>query len=108
MNKNPFYAKSYPKYESIQEHTDKRIENIDKLKIIYKNNINYIDWEILKKACLYHDLGKMNTKFQNKLGANLKDDFPDIEEIPHNYLSVSLMPLEYFYKKYGEDKFKIL
>ena len=62
---NRFLAKSRPE-ESIQQHTNNLMENYYILKKLYPN-IKYLNWEILKLACLYHDLGKMNTKFQNKI-----------------------------------------
>lgn len=56
--------------------------------------LHYIDrniYELLCAACKYHDLGKANPKMQERLGhAELKFD-PD-QEIPHNVLSMYLMP----------------
>ncbi|WP_250160071.1 hypothetical protein [Caloranaerobacter azorensis] len=62
---NLFLAKTKDR-ESIVEHTRELLFQFDRLKSIYPN-IKYLDWEILRLACIYHDLGKMNTKFQNKL-----------------------------------------
>lgn len=59
MNRE-FLAKSNPR-ETIQEHTDKLLENLNTLQEIYPNL--FLNWDIfymLKLACLYHDLGKMN------------------------------------------------
>ncbi|WP_158072878.1 hypothetical protein [Clostridium haemolyticum] len=42
------------------------------MKSIYPDILN-LNWDILEKACLYHDLGKMNTKFQNKLIKKLNE-----------------------------------
>lgn len=104
---NYYIAKTKPK-ETIMEHTDKLIKQFEKLKKLYPN-INYVDWDMLKFACLYHDLGKMNTKFQLKLMSklemenDLKDNFPGVEEIPHGYLSPAFLPYEELKKKYNDD-----
>lgn len=56
--------------------------------------LHYIDrdiYELLCMACKYHDLGKANPRMQKRLEhAELKFD-PD-QEIPHNVLSMYLMP----------------
>ena len=110
---NYYIAKTKPK-ETIIGHTDKLIKQFQRLKKLYPN-IKYLDWDMLKLACLYHDLGKMNTKFQLKLMKklemenDLKDDFPDIEEIPHGYLSPAFLPFEKLMDKYHDvDKIRIL
>lgn len=110
---NYYIAKTKPK-ETIIGHTDKLVKQFEKLKRLYPN-IEYIDWDMLKLACLYHDLGKMNTKFQLKLmnklemESDLVDDFKDIEEIPHGYLSPAFLPYEKLMDKYHDvDKIRIL
>ena len=61
---NRYLAKSDP-VETIQQHTDKLLENMNLIKSYYPNlNIN---WRLLEVASLYHDLGKMNLKFQSKI-----------------------------------------
>ena len=103
-----FLAKSHPK-ETIEEHTQKLLDEFEKLKKLYPN-INYLDWELLRLACLYHDLGKTNSKFQNKIKANIegikreKDD----TEIPHGYLSPAFIPLENLTNEYNKDDIKVL
>ena len=58
---NKYLAKSKP-LETIQEHTNNLIENYELLKKIYPNlNVN---WDMQYLVCIYHDLGKMNLKFQ--------------------------------------------
>ena len=59
-----FWAKSNPR-ETVQEHTDKLIENFNKFKAIYPN-LN-VDWDILYLACLYHDLGKIGKSSRTEL-----------------------------------------
>lgn len=109
---NYFLAKTSPK-ETIMEHTDKLIEEYERLKKLYPNLKN-LDWDILKIACLYHDLGKMNSKFQKKLmdklklKDDLKDDFPKESEIPHGYLSPAFLPFEELLEKYSLEDMRIL
>lgn len=98
--KNYFLAKSNP-MQTIVEHTEMLLKEYERLIKLFPN-IPGLDWELLKDACMYHDLGKVNTKFQNKIlkainssGGDyelLKDKFPYIEEIPHNILSSAFIP----------------
>ncbi|NMB09288.1 MAG: CRISPR-associated helicase Cas3', partial [Tissierellia bacterium] len=54
-------------------------------------------------ACLYHDLGKANQKFQEKIkGKKVKG------EIPHGLLSIGFLNIKELVKKYGREKVKIL
>lgn len=98
--------------ETIVDHTEKLVKNYAILKKCYPN-IKNLDWDILKLACVYHDMGKLNTKFQNKLMSKLnysalKDELEDINEIPHGYLSPSFLDLENIQEKYKIDGLKIL
>ena len=77
-----YWAKSNPP-ETIQEHTDNLLVNYSLLKETYPSlNMN---WDMLHLICLYHDLGKMNLKFQNKIISRKYDN----TEIPHGILSLS-------------------
>ncbi len=99
---NKYLAKSNPQ-ETIQEHTDNLIKNYEILKTIYPNL--EIDWDILYLACLYHDLGKMNLKFQQKIeyGKRFKD------EVPHGILSLAFLNTrELKNKGYNNEQIKIL
>lgn len=98
--------------ETIIEHTENLLKNYELLKEIYPN-IKNLPWEILELACIYHDLGKLNTKFQNKLMEKLgydllEDTLENINEIPHGYLSPAFLNLEKIKNTYGEDRLKIL
>ena len=84
---NNFLAKSNPK-ETIEAHTNKLLSNFKILKEIYPS-LN-ISWDILYKACLYHDLGKMNMKFQDKIEKRKKHN----DEIPHGILSLLFINFE--------------
>lgn len=108
---NRFLAKSRPE-ESIQQHTNNLMENYYILKNLYPN-IKYLNWEILKLACLYHDLGKMNTKFQNKimkiLGYKLlEDNLEHLDEIHHSFLSPAFLPKNKLGQKFNKTELKIL
>ena len=82
------YAKSNPE-ETIRQHTDNLIKQAELLKIL-----GYIPteevYQDLLVSCEYHDYGKMNDKFQQRLKSKKR---MSEDEIPHNVLSV------YFIKK---------
>lgn len=92
------YAKTNPK-ETIREHTNELLNRYDILKQNYQKQIEQcleedVDkdrfWYLLKLCCEYHDYGKANTPFQNKLRRKLGEPIikeGDIDELPHNYLS---------------------
>lgn len=116
--KNLFLAKSNPR-ETIIEHTENLLEQYKIIKNIYPN-IQNINWELLYLSCLYHDLGKMNTKFQNKIIKNINEreqgnfnslddkELKNIKEIPHGYLSSAFIPVDYLKKRFTEEETKIL
>ncbi|MFL0252058.1 CRISPR-associated helicase Cas3' [Clostridium neuense] len=95
------YAKSNP-VESIKEHTDELVEKYDDLSKAYgeiieqKVNMDKNDfWQLLNIAVLYHDVGKAYTQFQNKIRRAIGEkEIPerDSTDIPHNYLSPTLIP----------------
>lgn len=98
---NNYIGKTYPKEETIVEHTEKLIENYDVLKELYPKLD--LDWDILKLACLYHDLGKSNRKFQDKIrGKKVKG------EIPHGFLSTGFIDTKKLSKEFSREKVKIL
>lgn len=92
--------------ETIEKHTKTLLKELDRLKSIYPTIPN-LRWDLLEMTCVYHDVGKINTKFQNKLLRNLKkkeyflhDSLPKVKEVPHGYLSCAFIP----YKELLEDK----
>lgn len=71
--------------KSIIEHTDGLIDQLNLLL-----DLGYIDkriYELTKKACIYHDIGKINEEFQKRI-KNKKLKFDDHKEIAHNVLSL--------------------
>ncbi len=90
---NNYLAKSYPR-ETIAEHTDRLLESYDILRSLYP--FLRVNWELLRFACLYHDLGKINKKFQSKIeGIKVFDD-----EIAHNMLSLAFIDPKFLKEKY--------
>jgi CRISPR-associated endonuclease/helicase Cas3 len=92
-----FYAKSETK-ETIREHTNRLLDNLQLLKVTYGHKLIYFDermWELLRLAVEYHDVGKANTVFQNKIRRAIHENTFETNcdvDVPHNYLSVGLIP----------------
>ncbi|MFC5559121.1 CRISPR-associated helicase Cas3' [Ureibacillus thermophilus] len=104
-------AKDSSKAETIMEHTLQLLSEYERLKFLYPNILSETEWEILRDACYYHDIGKANTKFQNKirlLEERIEDELKDLEEVPHAYLSCAYMPIETLEKKYALEELKLL
>lgn len=95
-----YLAKSMPE-ETIEEHTNRLLDNLESFKNLYPN-IN-INWELLYLACLYHDLGKINKDFQDKIKGKKIEN-----EIPHAYLSSGLLPISDILDIHGKEGVKIL
>jgi CRISPR-associated endonuclease/helicase Cas3 len=84
---------------TIREHTDKLLENLEKLKDYYEKEIDELIpkglptelkerfWEILELACEYHDYGKIHCKFQEKIGNKNIKPIKGLPEVRHNLLS---------------------
>ncbi|WMJ79115.1 CRISPR-associated helicase Cas3' [Clostridium sp. MB40-C1] len=115
--KSPFLAKTKNR-ETIIEHTEELHKNFKILKEMYPI-IKNLDWDMLELACLYHDLGKMNTKFQNKLikrlnekdvSFNMKEleEVVEGEEIQHGYLSPAFLSKDKLKSRYNDDEMRIL
>jgi CRISPR-associated endonuclease/helicase Cas3 len=92
-----FYAKSETK-ETIREHTNRLLDNLELLKTSYGHKLIHFDermWELLRSAVEYHDVGKANTVFQNKIRRAIRENIFETDcdvDVPHNYLSVGLIP----------------
>lgn len=110
---NKYLAKT-ENQKTIHEHTADLLRQYEILKKQYPDILKEKEWELLKDAILYHDLGKINTKFQNKLYQKLgnsellEDIFPEDEEIPHNFLSPLFLDAIKLREKYDETQMKIL
>ena len=96
--KNGFLAKSTG--ETIIEHTENLIENFILLMEIYPNI--KVNKKLLLLACIYHDLGKINKKFQGKLFGKR-----DESEIPHGVLSTAFINSKNLIKNQNFDKYDL-
>lgn len=79
--------------ETIRQHTDRVFREYERFYHAYKNRIPLMterDWDLLKSIVLYHDVGKADSMFQKRLGAEVY--VPHQRKVPHNYLSVGLIP----------------
>ena len=99
--KNNFLAKSSG--ETILRHTENLFNNFMKIFMIYPK-LN-VEKKLLLLACIYHDLGKINQKFQSKLSGEKQSG-----EIPHGILSTSFINDDILieYHHFSEDEIKIL
>ena len=99
--KKKFLAKSDG--ESIVEHTEELIKNFERLFQMYPDI--KVNKKLLLLACIYHDLGKINSKFQGKLYGKKSD-----REIPHGILSTAFINDDTLLDKYSfeEEDIKIL
>lgn len=89
--------------KTIKEHT---LELIEVLELLLK--LNYIKrdkiYELVEKACIYHDLGKLNKEFQKRVsGKNIK--FNETKEVVHNILSLYFINSKSFENQ--EDYLKV-
>lgn len=109
---NQYLAKSNGK-KTIKEHTDDLLRQYNILKNMYPHLLDEKEWEILSLAIKYHDLGKINSKFQNKLYKAIKEDEELLEEyegqeVPHNFLSPFFINGKIYKEKYGKENAKAL
>lgn len=104
-----FYAKSTPAFphtETIQQHTEALLACYHQLKKSYQSKFPLMserDWQLLYWAVKYHDVGKYDAVFQNKILKAIKQPSIPIvvnHNVRHNYVSVLAIP----YKELGLDK----
>lgn len=113
---NQFLGKSYPKSITISEHTIDMLKLYSELKRRFPEILNLKEWNVLKLAIIHHDIGKINTTFQNKIYAKLKQyvSLPDVVngtyEIPHGWLSTCMIDYEKIRSEYGftQDGIRLL
>lgn len=89
--------------KTIKEHTNELLKNLDlllELGYIEKGKI----YDLVEKACIYHDLGKLNDEFQKRVkGKGIK--FKKDKEVVHNILSLYFINSSNFESK--EDYLKV-
>lgn len=89
-----YLAKSNP-VQTIQEHTDKLLKNLEILIKLYPNL--FINWDTLymvELACLYHDIGKINRFFQEAIRGKKV-----VQPLPHGFFSLCFLGGKSFYKE---------
>lgn len=102
-----YYAKS-DTAETIREHTNKLLENLEILRKKYGTKIIKVSnmeeerfWELIRIICLYHDAGKVFSGFQNEIRKRLKLELLDTrfnnDDIKHEQISPIFIPC----KKYN-------
>ena len=101
------------KEKTIKEHTQDLLFQYEILKSIYPNILEKQEWDLLKEAVIYHDIGKINSKFQNKIykALHYQEFLPEIDkrdEIPHNFLSPLFIDTQKYTEKYGFENTQIL
>lgn len=89
---------------TIKEHTDDLLDVLDLLFDLGYIKDNKI-YELVKKACIYHDIGKINDEFQFRVKKDKKKSFNDEKEISHNILSLYFIDESKFDSK--EDYLKV-
>lgn len=89
--------------KTIKEHTQSLLKSLDVLL-----ELGYIKqgkvYDLVEKACIYHDLGKLNDEFQKRVkGKNIK--FKENKEVSHNVLSLYFINSKQF--KNEEDYLQV-
>lgn len=87
--------------ETLIQHTNNLTKQFLLLKNTYPNIFNSQNWQLLLLACNYHDLGKINNRFQSKILVNKNHD---PLEIPHGLLSIAMIPIRQLEKQYGFNR----
>ncbi|WP_050179575.1 CRISPR-associated helicase/endonuclease Cas3 [Domibacillus robiginosus] len=91
------YAKSKP-VESIEVHTAELVSRYEDLRKLNEKKYPIMkekEWHLLLTAAQYHDLGKADPVFQNKIRSSLKEPklhTPLNKSVRHNYLSLLFVP----------------
>ena len=102
-----FFAKSNK--ETIQQHIFNILNQLHILEKLYSKRIKYLNNKLLYFCCLYHDLGKINSKFQVKIKNKLfKDYFKQYREIQHEYFSCSFIDKKTMKTIFSEEELKVL
>ena len=69
--------------ETLFDHTKSLLECLDEFKIHLTDD----EFELLRYCSIYHDIGKMNSFFQERVSSEIKLKFDPTKEIGHNLLS---------------------
>ena len=87
------------------------MDNLELLRRLYPDLP--VDWDMLRLMVEFHDLGKINPQFQNKLYEKLKLPLLQLEEpvgdeFPHGNLSVALLDLKTLRERYSREDLSII
>lgn len=88
MDLSNYLAKSNP-VKTLLEHTEEVLAELEILREFQYISSEHL-YHLTKKACQYHDYGKANREFQNRILHRNK--FNETKEIVHNVLSVYFIP----------------
>lgn len=117
--KYTFIAKSDP-IQTVQEHTEKLLNIFNKFEKMYKTKFKEEEKELrlIKIACKYHDIGKINSRFQNRIKNNIYDNYKndekfddlylDSKEIPHGVLSCAFLDYNELNKEFSDNDISVL
>ncbi|EQH69776.1 TPA: CRISPR-associated helicase/endonuclease Cas3 [Clostridioides difficile] len=110
------YAKSNP-VETLREHTDELLKQMNVLRESYGKNINSLDfleeeifWQLLDFVIEFHDIGKAFSPFQELIKSRMdtKINEPKIvtyleNNVGHNYLSPAFIDYSYIGRKKNKE-----
>lgn len=91
--------------ESLVAHTNNLLDQLSLLRKTYSDILTDHEWELLKLACCYHDMGKINALFQEKIR---KHQSTIAGEIPHGLLSATMIPYDRLNSQFSKKELKIL
>lgn len=87
--------------KSIKTHTFELL--LSARKLFRYGYVSKPEYRLLRKACTYHDYGKINDEFQSRI--KIKRKFNPEKEVPHNVLSIFFVPEEEF--QFKDDYLKV-
>lgn len=103
MDIKNYMAKNNPE-KTLEEHTNDLLSSLEIM-----NDLGYIRdkdiYNLAKKACYYHDFGKVNDEFQKRVKSEKKLKFNKEKEVFHNILSLYFINSEDFEDE--EDYYRI-
>lgn len=91
--------------ESLVEHTNNLLDQLALLRETYPDVLTDHEWDLLTLACCYHDMGKINALFQEKIRKNKSTIHG---EVPHGLLSATMIPYDKLQGQFSQTDLKIL